>query len=73
MMRPVFATSRSLADMTGLPVLGSVTRSWVEKYRAQLRSGLLRYSFASGLLFVVFVVVVVAQQPGSRLLRQMLS
>ena len=73
MMRPVFATSRSLADMTGLPVLGSVTRSWVEKYRAQLRHGLLRYSFAAGLLFVVFIVVVVAQQPGSRLLRQMLS
>jgi polysaccharide chain length determinant protein (PEP-CTERM system associated) len=73
MMRPVFATSRSLADMTGLPVLGSVTRSWVEKYRAQLRGGLLRYSFAAGLLFVVFIVVVVAQQPGSRLLRQVLS
>jgi polysaccharide chain length determinant protein (PEP-CTERM system associated) len=73
MMRPVFSTSRSLADMTGLPVLGSVTRSWVEKYRAQLRGGLLRYSFAAGLLFVVFIVVVVAQQPGSRLLRQMLS
>lgn len=73
MMRPVFSTSRSLADMTGLPVLGSVTRSWVEKYRAHLRRGLLRYSFASGLLFVAFVVVVVTQQPGSRLLRQMLS
>lgn len=73
MMRPVFANSRSLADLTGLPVLGSVTRSWVEKYRAQLRRGLLRYSLASGLLFVVFIVVVVAQQPGSRLLRQVLS
>jgi hypothetical protein len=54
-------------------VLGSVTRSWVEKYRSQLRHGLLRYSFASGLLFVAFIVVVVAQQPGSRLLRQVLS
>lgn len=73
MLRPVFPTSRSLADMTGLPVLGSVTRSWVEKYRAQLRRGLLRYSFASVLLFVVFVVVVVMQQPGSRLLRQMMG
>ncbi|MBL8266090.1 XrtA system polysaccharide chain length determinant [Steroidobacter sp.] len=73
MMRPVFATSRSLSDLTGLPVLGTVTRSWVEKYRAQLRSGLLRYSIASALLFVVFIVVVVVQQPGSRLLRQMLG
>jgi polysaccharide chain length determinant protein (PEP-CTERM system associated) len=73
MMRPVFSNSRSLAEMTGLPVLGTVTRSWVEKYRAQLRKGLLRYSVASALLFVVFIVVVVAQQPASRLLRQVLS
>jgi polysaccharide chain length determinant protein (PEP-CTERM system associated) len=73
MLRPVFATSRSLSDLTGLPVLGSVTRSWVEKYRSQLRRGLLRYSFASALLFVVFIVVVVMQQPGSRLLRQVLG
>jgi polysaccharide chain length determinant protein (PEP-CTERM system associated) len=73
MMRPVFSTSRSLADMTGLPVLGSVTRSWVEKYRAQLRHGLVRYSVAAAALFVVFIVVVVVQQPASRLLRQMLG
>ena len=73
MMRPVFATSRSLADMTGLPVLGSVTRSWVEKYQAQLRRGLVRYSVAAVALFVVFIVVVVMQQPASHLLRQMLG
>jgi len=73
MLRPVFANSRSLADLTGLPVLGTVTRSWVEKYRAQLRGGLLRYSIASALLFVVFIVVVVAQQPGSRLIRHVLG
>lgn len=73
MMRPVFVTSRSLGEITGLPVLGSVTRSWVEKYRVQLRGGLLRYSLASGLLLVTFIVVLAAQQPGSRLLRQMLG
>jgi polysaccharide chain length determinant protein (PEP-CTERM system associated) len=73
MMRPVFVTSRTLGEITGLPVLGSVTRSWVEKYRAQLRTGLLRYSIASALLLVVFVAVVAAQQPGSRLLRQLLG
>ena len=72
-MRPVFSNSRTLADLTGLPVLGTVTRSWVEKYRAQLRGGLLRYSIASALLFVVFIAVVVAQQPGSRFIRQMLG
>ncbi|MFC4313326.1 XrtA system polysaccharide chain length determinant [Steroidobacter flavus] len=73
MMRPVFSTSRALADMTGLPVLGSVTRSWVEKYQAQLRRGMVRYAAAAAALFVVFIVVVVVQQPASRLLRQMLG
>lgn len=73
MLRPVFATSRTLGEMTGLPVLGTVTRSWVEKYRAQLHRGLLRYSIAAALLFVVFIVVVAAQQPASRLLRQVLG
>jgi polysaccharide chain length determinant protein (PEP-CTERM system associated) len=73
MLRPVFANSRSLAELTGLPVLGTVTRSWVEKYQAQLRRGLMRYSIASALLFVVFIVGVAVQQPGSRLLRQMLG
>lgn len=73
LLRPVFATGRSLAEMTGLPVLGTVTRSWVEKYRAQLRRGLLRYAVASAALFVVFIVVVAIQQPGSRLLRQLLG
>jgi hypothetical protein len=54
-------------------VLGSVTRSWVEKYQAQLRRGLLRYSVAAAALFVVFIVVVVVQQPASRLLRHVLG
>jgi polysaccharide chain length determinant protein (PEP-CTERM system associated) len=72
-LRPVFVSARSLADITGLPVLGSVTRSWVEKYRAQMRRGMLRYSIACALLLVVFVVVFAAQQPGSRMLRELLG
>ncbi|MDY6945963.1 MAG: XrtA system polysaccharide chain length determinant [Pseudomonadota bacterium] len=73
MLRPVFSSSRSLSEITGMPVLGTVTRSWVEKYRAQLHKGVLRYSIASGLLFVVFIVVIAVQQPASRLLRQVLG
>jgi polysaccharide chain length determinant protein (PEP-CTERM system associated) len=69
MMRPVFSSERALAELTGLPVLGSVTRTWVEKYRAQIRSGLFRYAIASGLLIASFVVVLLVQDPMSRLLR----
>ena len=66
MLKPVFSSSRSLAEVTGLPVLGSVTRTWIEKQQAELRRGLLRYSAASALLLVLLVVAIVVQQPGSR-------
>lgn len=73
LMKPVFVSSRSLAEATGLPVLGCVAHTCVEKREAELRRGMLRYSAASGLLFAVFLVALIAQQPGSRLLRAMLS
>lgn len=73
MFKPVFSSTRALAEATGLPVLGSVTRSWIEAQRRELRRGLLRYSAASGLLFAAFIVVLAAQNVGSRLLRDMLG
>lgn len=69
MLRPVFSSERSLAELTGLPVLGAVTRVWVDKHRAQLRGGLMRYAVASGLLLVSFVVAVALQGPVSKMLR----
>lgn len=73
MLRPVFSSERSLADLTGIPVLGIVSRTWTEKYRQQMRGGLMRYSVASGLLLVAFVVVLFAQGPISKLLREQLG
>jgi polysaccharide chain length determinant protein (PEP-CTERM system associated) len=73
LLRPVFSSERSLAELTGLPVLGVVTRTWIDKYRGQMRSGLLRYSVASGLLIVTFVIVVAMQGPVSKVLREHLS
>jgi len=73
MMKPVFSSVRALTELTGLPVLGSVTRTWVEKQRAELKAGLLRYSAASGLLVVLFGVVLFFQEPGSRWLRQLIG
>lgn len=73
LIKPVFSDSRSLAELTGLPVLGSVTRTWLEKQRAEMRQGLLRYSALSGLLFVLFIVAVLAQAPAARLMRQVLG
>jgi polysaccharide chain length determinant protein (PEP-CTERM system associated) len=73
LVRPVFSSERALAEGTGLPVIGVVTRTWVEKYGADLRRGLMRYGIAAGLLLVTFVVVVAVQDPGSRILRHYLG
>jgi len=73
MLRPVFSSSRSITELTGLPVLGSVSRTWLEKQKAALRHGFLRYSALSGLLFVLFIVVEIIQNPASRYLRNLLG
>lgn len=73
LLKPVFPSTRVLADVTGLPVLGAVSHMWADEHRAQVRSTFLRYSAASGLLFVLLVVLVVAQQPASKFLQSMLG
>lgn len=73
LMKPVFSDTRSLGELTGLPVIGSVTRTWLEKQRAELRMGLLRYSAMSALLLGLFIVAVLVQGPAARLMRQVLG
>jgi polysaccharide chain length determinant protein (PEP-CTERM system associated) len=73
MLKPVFIDSKNLADITGIPVLGSLARTWVELEHAEIRRGLLRYSAASALLLVLYVVAVAVQQPASLFLRNVLG
>lgn len=73
LIKPVFSDTRSLTEITGLPVLGSLTRTFLEKHRMEMRRGLLRYSAMSALLFVLFIVAVLVQAPAARLMRQMLG
>ena len=73
LLRPVFGSSRSLAEETGLPVLGSVTCTWIDKQRHEMRVALLRYSAASVMLGVVFVVAVVMNQTAARFMRELLG
>ena len=72
MIKPVFADSKTLSEITGLPVLGPVMRGWAAPQRLALRQGLMRYVAVAALLFVVFVITVFIQQPASRALRHML-
>jgi polysaccharide chain length determinant protein (PEP-CTERM system associated) len=73
MFKPVFSDSRSLADATGLPVLGSVMNGWLDRERAALRAGLMRYIAASAALFVLFVITLAVQKPAANALRQVLQ
>lgn len=73
MLKPVFSSRRSLEEITGVQVLASITRTWIDKQRAELRRGLLRYSAMAALLMVVFVVVFATMQSGSKFVRQLLG
>jgi polysaccharide chain length determinant protein (PEP-CTERM system associated) len=73
MLKPVFSSRRSLEEITGVQVLASITRTWIEKQRAELRAGLLRYSALAALLLVVFLVVFATMQPTSKFVRQLLG
>ncbi len=42
LLRPVYGSVRHLREMTGLPVLGAVSMTWIERYEAQLRRSALR-------------------------------
>ena len=53
-LRPVFTNAASLGDITGLPVLGAVSRTWRERHRAERRQEMLKVSMvAAGLLLVL--------------------
>jgi hypothetical protein len=67
-LRPVYTSSRSLSESTGLPVLGAISMTWLEKHHSELRRSYLRYSVALVGLFVVAVVVLQLSRMGVRLL-----
>ncbi len=72
-LKPVFADSRSLADATGLPVLGTVMNGWLEREREALRAGLRRYVVAAGLLIVLFGVTLAVQAPAAAAIHRILK
>jgi polysaccharide chain length determinant protein (PEP-CTERM system associated) len=53
LLRPAFGSVQRLREMTGLPVLGAVSMTWIERHDAQLRRSALR--LAGALLGMVLV------------------
>jgi capsular polysaccharide biosynthesis protein len=72
-LNPVFHSSKGLGEITGLPVIASVSRTWVERHRQQRRQQLLRFSAVAGLLLVTFGIALVLQHSGALHLQRLLG
>jgi polysaccharide chain length determinant protein (PEP-CTERM system associated) len=66
-LRPVFTSTRSLADFTGLRVLGAVSMAWLDEQQTSRYRSYWRYSAAIFALFVVCVCVLQLSRMGVRL------
>jgi hypothetical protein len=64
----MFDSLSSLETATGLPVLGAVSITWLDRRKERRRSEVLRVAAAGAALLVVFVVVLAARNAGSHFL-----
>ena len=70
---PVFVDVNMLRKISGRPVLGAVSMTWLEKHREKRYLSLASFSSAGVLLLVAFVCAVVFQDAGGVALRALLS
>ena len=68
LMRPVVGSARSLAEFTGLPVLGVVSSAFPGRLHANAKRDLLHFAAAAACLFAGFVVAIFLNWSGFRLL-----
>jgi polysaccharide chain length determinant protein (PEP-CTERM system associated) len=61
-LKPVFHSVRMLSEVTGLPVLAAVSRTWVDRHRQQRKMELLKFSAVTALLILAFGFVLIWQQ-----------
>ena len=72
-LRPVFTSTRQLTELTQLPVLGSVSMTWLERHKAAGRRAMWSYSMAAVALVVLALFTVIIQGPTSRLLHGLMA
>lgn len=72
-LNPVFHGVKSLADVTGLAVLASVSRTWHARHRRARQLELLKFSAVAGALLVGFGVVMWLQATGLQQLRELIG
>ncbi len=64
LLRPVFQNVRSLADVTGLPVIGQVSRTVTAQHATTMRLNMLAFSGCAAALVVAFAVVMLLRGGG---------
>ncbi|HYW75951.1 MAG TPA: XrtA system polysaccharide chain length determinant [Gammaproteobacteria bacterium] len=69
-IRPVFLDAQQLRQVTGLPVLGSVSRVWANKSRAGMAMSLMTFAGGLAVLLVAFVAALIFKDAGSHVLRE---
>jgi polysaccharide chain length determinant protein (PEP-CTERM system associated) len=72
-LNPVFHSAKQLEGVTGLSVLASVSRTWLDRHRQMRRSELMRFSGVAMMLVVLFGLVIALQRTGGEHLRQLLG
>ena len=72
LLRPVFVSTRQLAAVTGLQVLGVVGMAWIEKYRVRRRRGDVLYAGATAALLIAGGTVLALHSSISNLIRELL-
>jgi polysaccharide chain length determinant protein (PEP-CTERM system associated) len=71
-MNPVFDSLTTLRDVTGLPILGAISATWLDQRAARRRAHALQVAWSGAALLVVFVAVVVGRDLGSQFLTSIL-
>jgi polysaccharide chain length determinant protein (PEP-CTERM system associated) len=67
LLRPAYATSQKLRDVTGLPVLGSVSMNWIPEIRKRKWRQFVIFVATFAMLFLVFAGVVALEVKGYHL------
>jgi polysaccharide chain length determinant protein (PEP-CTERM system associated) len=72
-LRPVFTSARQLNELTQLPVLGSVSMTWLERHKAANRQAAWSYSLVAGALVLLGLITLTTQGWALRLLHGSLA
>jgi polysaccharide chain length determinant protein (PEP-CTERM system associated) len=72
-LRPVFTSARQLSELTQLPVLGTVSMTWLERHKARERRAVWVYAAATCVLVLVAGVTLLTEDVAAQLLRGLIT